>query len=111
MAQVYHAALQTKTGVSLLASVPRNGDRSLPWSNAVISIPACQRKRRTPLRIACSNTSNGMPATAENQSRAAEVVLGRSSFPPDFAFGAASSAYQVSESISGSLFSFILGKN
>ncbi|CAL9086284.1 unnamed protein product [Musa acuminata var. zebrina] len=51
--------------------------------------------RRTLSPILCSVQGNGNVAVKPPATLPAHVTLGRSSFPPDFAFGAASAAYQV----------------
>ncbi|CAL9041025.1 furostanol glycoside 26-O-beta-glucosidase-like [Musa acuminata AAA Group] len=51
--------------------------------------------RRTLSPILCSFQGNGNVAVKPPATLPAHVTLGRSSFPPDFAFGAASAAYQV----------------
>ncbi|CAD5166982.1 furostanol glycoside 26-O-beta-glucosidase [Musa acuminata AAA Group] len=51
--------------------------------------------RRTLSPILCSVQGNGNVAVKPPATLPPHVTLGRSSFPPDFAFGAASAAYQV----------------
>ncbi|CAL9778317.1 unnamed protein product [Musa acuminata subsp. burmannicoides] len=51
--------------------------------------------RRTLSPILCSVQGNGNVAVKSPATIPPHVTLGRSSFPPDFAFGAASAAYQV----------------
>ncbi|CAL9166356.1 unnamed protein product [Musa hybrid cultivar] len=51
--------------------------------------------RRTLSPILCSVQGNGNVAVKPPATIPSHVTLGRSSFPPDFAFGAASAAYQV----------------
>lgn len=96
MAQIHHATLRTKAQPSLPSSARSNAG-PLHSRSAALRIP-CQSKRRVALSIVCSNSGSTDTVTVEKQASSvpAGAILGRSSFPTDFAFGTASSAYQVS---------------
>jgi len=61
------------------------------------NIPALNKKRAVPISVVCSLGGDGTTSTTVKEPEAvpADVVLGRSSFPPNFIFGTASSAYQI----------------
>ena len=106
----YPSAVETASIAMALLCVPLNkgtlGSLGLPmvsqygWVSGVgkARVQPCHG-RRTLSPILCSVQGNGNVAVKPPATLPAHVTLGRSSFPPDFAFGAASAAYQVSLSL------------
>ncbi|ONK58141.1 uncharacterized protein A4U43_C09F8630 [Asparagus officinalis] len=98
MAKLRYARIQATNDVSHLSSVRSKG-RGTPLATNEIRTRCQIRRRRSSLRIISSvnETATATDPLKEEAGKAvpAGVVLGRSSFPLGFAFGTATSAYQV----------------
>ena len=94
-----------------LASVTRSSGASPLLAKNGANIPCKISKKRIPHPIVCSvngvvpvtnvpvEKATTVPVRNAPEDIPARTVLGRSSFPPGFVFGTASSAYQVSSLI------------
>ena len=95
MAQLLSFPLSTKPHI---APKHPSGSLSKAWLPSLNVKVTATKRRAAALPIACSLGGDATTSTVVKEppeAVPASVVLGRSSFPPGFTFGVASSAYQV----------------